>query len=672
MAERREEEEEPGFREMEARYPDALGRDTAQAASRGGVGGTKAEAPAIYLDRARALAAGVPGPPKEPLAEVIHLALGVSCLDPGLFSSGNSVHRRLQTAFKAILVEALLEHCYQSRWGDGSSPEEYAVGVGDISFKGCTATDRASEGLIFCAGVVLDFVIRLPQGQPSRGVTECLERLCSWHGKDGLGGRLRRGLVGTLPSVDHHLQVRLHRQQVQWEARPSPSPGGHSLGGSPSRGRTPSPGTGGFAHLHAAVAAVEMLAAVRRPGPFVFDDSDSQAEEEAPVVEMEPPKPLTVQETKHLGYLDAHPDRDTGEAIQAMRRISEPQPEKKFRTNGMENFKSLATGQVLNIKQGINTTMFVSPRYTHVDDVQGHKVDSLHLTTGLSKAQIRRIYDTFMSDSRNKGTLDHKHFVQCMSGRYALTDLNFIHELFRVYSKRPDPSLDGPTPAEEEEDLTLLSKRPAEEDATEKPVVGFEEFVKCIACFKSGEASLGGRKTQAKALFHLIDRDGDRHAEMMDFFRFITTYMRPAAKEEADAGSTGSRQKSLLDNVEKIYYAFDKSGDGKVDEEEFIAGLCLSDEMWRLFEEVNPFWQHKLNSVFSKDGAEAEPNGKKRKKKAVVNVAPRADSKPGSKHSSRRGSKSNDNFLAHLPAPPPGRRGASPQGLSRAPAIAHD
>merc|ERR1719502_5244 len=133
--------------------------------------------------------------------------------------------------------------------------------------------------------------------------------------------------------------------------------------------------------------------------------------------------------------------------------------------------------------------------------------------------------------------------------------------------------------------------------------------------------------------------------------------MRPMNPAEAKKAGAGSRQKALLDNVEKIYYAFDKSGDGKVDEGEFIAGLCLSDEMWSLFAEVNPFWQHQLKSVYNKEAD----------KKKTTAKPTAGSSRPGSKQSSRRGSKASggpstpllkpaaaENFLAGLPAPPPG------------------
>ena len=72
------------------------------------------------------------------------------------------------------------------------------------------------------------------------------------------------------------------------------------------------------------------------------------------------------------------------------------------------------------------------------------------------------------------------------------------------------------------------------------------------------------------------------------------------AKHGADEKTKASskHREELLKNTETIYWSFDRSGDGVIDEEEFVAGLCLSDEMWGLFSEVNPFRQHQIHSIF--------------------------------------------------------------------------
>ena len=102
------------------------------------------------------------------------------------------------------------------------------------------------------------------------------------------------------------------------------------------------------------------------------------------------------------------------------------------------------------MRQLLNTTCYVSPRYTHVVDVEEERMNMLRHATGFScagtqhvsdahltivwHAEIRRVNDTFLHDTRQKPTMDLKTFHRCMSARYGLSDANVVAECFRIYS----------------------------------------------------------------------------------------------------------------------------------------------------------------------------------------------------------------------------------------------
>jgi len=487
--------------------------------------------------------------------------------------------KRIERLIRQTMADAL-------NWTGGSVLHNELI-LRDVHLEGVEESDRATLALVNPRGVLLMLRIDVEPECSPKYYADALTMACNEKGKRGMGGYLKNALVEHGFQMNHHLGVKLHEVKIERV---------DSSGGTTARLFSKMGKVSSFVRALSGQSLKSMGSQNALGISYVDTDEEQEENEDGGYADIASP------EKEHESYLEEHPDRSTLEAIKAMRRISEPdkksQQENELQPVKPDDFVSLATGQVLKIKSTVNNTMFISERYTLVEDVEQDKIQYLHKWTGMSKPAIRKIHANFMYDTHSKGQMDSKTFFRCMSARYGVNDGNFISELFRIFACQPSNVLTVQKPTQTE-DLDEMDGLNSPGDLkSDKSLVNFDSFVRCLSCFKTGEVSLGGRKTQAKALFDLVDHDGDGEADLMDFYRFISTYTPKLSTTEASDDDKTKRRDMLLKNVDRVYWAFDRSGDGVIDTAEFLAGLCLSDEMWELFGEVNPFKQHRLKPIF--------------------------------------------------------------------------
>jgi len=126
-------------------------------------------------------------------------------------------------------------------------------------------------------------------------------------------------------------------------------------------------------------------------------------------------------------------------------------------------------------------------------------------------------------------------------------------------------------------------------------VVPLHAVVEAVCVFKNGT-----RRQQLELLFRLIDVDASRTVTAMELFGFISLMTQRLKRQQEtdpdlvpddpeDAEVKGTEGMSIVSKVQFLFKRLDDDGSGGVNIEEFVEGIAGDDEMWGLFNSLNPF-----------------------------------------------------------------------------------
>jgi len=109
----------------------------------------------------------------------------------------------------------------------------------------------------------------------------------------------------------------------------------------------------------------------------------------------------------------------------------------------------------------------------------------------------------------------------------------------------------------------------------------FPNFCETVLLFKNG-----AREDQAKMLFRIIDISDDTVLSKFELLKFFLKGVRDK-----------DRKRAVSDVVNELMIMMDKDESGEVEREEFSTSIASEDEVWMLFEAINPFYPviEKLN-----------------------------------------------------------------------------